>query len=215
MRTGRPSRRRAASRSLWVVITTVTVLSLAGFGTFELARTARAAARARPPPSSRPSHAKAMDVQVIAQQWEFTYRYPTYGGVETAASRAPGRHADPTARHLARRDPLLLGATSSASRPTRIPASTTSSTSQPKGPRTFELRCAELCGLWHGYMFDTGQVVEPATFTAWIKQQKVFAPVARYLPPYATSYLPEPQPGRMTERSPVTQPRGRRRSGGA
>ena len=23
-----------------------------------------------------------MDVQVIAQQWEFTYRYPTYGGVE-------------------------------------------------------------------------------------------------------------------------------------
>ena len=25
-----------------------------------------------------------LPVQVIAQQWEFTYRYPTYGGVETA-----------------------------------------------------------------------------------------------------------------------------------
>ena len=24
-----------------------------------------------------------MDVQVIGQQWEFTYRYPTYGGLET------------------------------------------------------------------------------------------------------------------------------------
>ena len=28
-----------------------------------------------------------------------------------------------------------------------------------KGPRSFEVRCAELCGLWHGYMFDTGRVV--------------------------------------------------------
>ena len=25
-----------------------------------------------------------LPVQVIGQQWEFTYRYPTYGGVETA-----------------------------------------------------------------------------------------------------------------------------------
>ena len=29
-----------------------------------------------------------------------------------------------------------------------------------KGPRTFDIHCAELCGLWHGYMFDTGEVVD-------------------------------------------------------
>ena len=29
---------------------------------------------------------KALQVQVIAQQWEFTYRYPQYGGVETTSS---------------------------------------------------------------------------------------------------------------------------------
>ena len=64
---------------------------------------------------------------------------------------------------------------------------------QLKGPRSFDIRCAELCGLWHGYMFDTGQVVPPAQFTAWIKtEQNVFAPLAKYLPPYATSYLPKP-----------------------
>ena len=28
-----------------------------------------------------------------------------------------------------------------------------------KGPLTFNVRCAELCGLWHGYMFNTGRVV--------------------------------------------------------
>ena len=31
-----------------------------------------------------------------------------------------------------------------------------------KGPLTFDIHCAELCGLWHGYMFDTGQVVDPS-----------------------------------------------------
>ena len=48
-------------------------------------------------------------------------------------------------------------------------------------------------------MFDTGQVVPPAEFDAWIKQQQAyFAPVAKYLPPYATTYLPDPQLRRMT-----------------
>jgi cytochrome c oxidase subunit 2 len=65
---------------------------------------------------------------------------------------------------------------------------------QTKGVRSFDIRCAELCGLWHGYMFDTGQVVNQGRFTAWAKQQQTyFAPVARYLPPYATTYMPDPQ----------------------
>ena len=43
-------------------------------------------------------------------------------------------------------------------------------------------------------MFDTGQIVDGAQFAAWIKQQRsYFAPVLRYLPPYANSYLPDPQ----------------------
>ncbi len=62
-----------------------------------------------------------------------------------------------------------------------------------KGPRSFQLRCAELCGLWHGYMFDTGQVVTPAAFKAGSRQQaKLYAPIEKFLPPYALSYLPDP-----------------------
>jgi hypothetical protein len=41
-------------------------------------------------------------------------------------------------------------------------------------------------------MFDTG-LHRLETFKAWIKrQQSYFQPVMRYLPPYATSYLPDP-----------------------
>ncbi len=32
---------------------------------------------------------------------------------------------------------------------------------KPTKEQTFEVRCAELCGIWHGYMFDNGHVVSP------------------------------------------------------
>jgi hypothetical protein len=42
-------------------------------------------------------------------------------------------------------------------------------------------------------MYDTGQVVPPAKFKAWIETERaLYAPIAPFLPQYATSYLPEP-----------------------
>ena len=65
---------------------------------------------------------------------------------------------------------------------------------QTKSPRTFHVRCAELCGLWHGYMFNNGRVVPQAQFTAWVRsQQHDFSAVAKYLPKYSKSYYPDPQ----------------------
>ena len=65
---------------------------------------------------------------------------------------------------------------------------------------TFQIRCAELCGLWHGYMFDTGKVVTASQFATWIKGQRAFfAPIKKYLPAYSTTYDPDPQlPRRMS-----------------
>jgi cytochrome c oxidase subunit 2 len=63
-----------------------------------------------------------------------------------------------------------------------------------KGPLQFNIRCAELCGVWHGYMFDTGRVVSKSDFATWIKaQQAEFAPVSKSLPPYSKTYFPDPQ----------------------
>ena len=63
-----------------------------------------------------------------------------------------------------------------------------------KQPLTFNIRCAELCGVWHGYMFDTGHVVTKAQFAAWITAQRVkYAPATKLLPPYSKTYFPDPQ----------------------
>jgi cytochrome c oxidase subunit 2 len=134
-----------------------------------------------------------MDVQVIAQQWEFTYRYPSYGGVEVPHLVLP---ANTLIRlHVTSLDAIhsfwayQLGVKADAN-----PGVDNVAYVQTKGPMTFDIHCAELCGLWHGYMFDTGQVVDSSRFASWIKQQQTyFAPVAKYLPKYSTIYLPDPQ----------------------
>jgi cytochrome c oxidase subunit 2 len=63
----------------------------------------------------------------------------------------------------------------------------------PKHTGGFTVRCSELCGIWHGAMFDSGRVVTPAAFLAWAtrtqsveRRQGVLAA----LPAYALSYDP-------------------------
>jgi cytochrome c oxidase subunit 2 len=58
---------------------------------------------------------------------------------------------------------------------------------------SFQIHCAELCGVWHGYMFQSGKVVPKTAFAAWIKQaQTTYAPGAKDLPPSSKSYFPSP-----------------------
>jgi cytochrome c oxidase subunit 2 len=73
---------------------------------------------------------------------------------------------------------------------------------QTKGPETFHVRCAELCGLWHAYMFNNGRVVDAAQFHAWASQQShLYAAIKPFMnkspddggAPYSKTYLPEPQ----------------------
>ena len=78
---GRRPRRFAAtpaSRSWWLVVTTTIVLFLAGFGTIGLLADGAGGGQG-PNPIAAPGAAKAttpLQVQVIAQQWQFTYRWP-------------------------------------------------------------------------------------------------------------------------------------------
>ena len=55
---------------------------------------------------------------------------------------------------------------------------------RPTKIQSFDIRCAELCGLFHGHMFQTGQVVSDGQFQAWIRQQqRVFAPATQEAEP--------------------------------
>jgi len=189
---GPPLRGHMPSQVAWLASTTVAVLFLAIFGTTELLADNGAGGGGGPDPVAKPG-GRVLPVQVIGQQWEFTYRYPTYGGVETAQLVIPvGREI---AFHVTSLDAVHsfwayeLGVKADAN-----PGVDNVAYVKAKHTGTFHVRCAELCGLWHGYMFDTGRVVDAATFRSWIAARRTqFAPVAKYLPKYAPSYAPDPQ----------------------
>ena len=72
----------ARVQTSWIVITSALVLVLAVYGSVRLVAGYGAGSGSGPSPLTVPKGPK-LPVQVIAQQWAFTYRYPTYGGVET------------------------------------------------------------------------------------------------------------------------------------
>jgi cytochrome c oxidase subunit 2 len=187
---GAPIRGHFRSQVAWLASTTAAVLFLAIFGTTELLADNGAGGGSGPNPV--PKIHGALPVQVIGQQWEFTYRYPTYGGVETAQLVIPVDRK--IAFHVTSLDAIHsfwayeLGVKADANPGVDNVAYVTA-----KKIATFHVRCAELCGLWHGYMFDTGRVVSSADFKRWIAARRAeFAPVAKYLPPYSTTYSPDP-----------------------
>lgn len=190
---GPPVRGDSRIQLTWIIVTSVTVLALAGFGSYELIQSGAGGGQGPSAAFAPAGSSQALDVQVIGQQWEFTYRYPTFGGLETPHLMLP---ANTLIRlHVTSLDAVhsfwayQLGVKADAN-----PGTDNIVYVQTNGPRSFDIHCAELCGLWHGYMFDTGQVVDQGQFASWVKQQQsYFAPVAKYLPPYATIYLPDPQ----------------------
>ena len=174
----------------------VIVTALFAYGTWRLLEPGAAGGGQGPSPLS-PLHAadgeSALPVQVIGQQWQFTYRYPTYDGLQTPHLVLPaGRTVE---LHVTSLDVIhSFWAYQLAVKADAVPGVDNVAYVTPRDTGTFEVRCAELCGIWHGYMFDTGRVVDEGEFTAWIReQQRFFAPVKRYLPPYSETYFPDPQ----------------------
>ena len=175
----------------WIALSAATVLALASFGTYQLLQTGSGGGQG-PSPMVVPPGPK-LQVQVIAQQWMFSYRYPSYGGMETPELELP---ANTTVEfHVTSLDVIhsfwayQLGVKADAN-----PGVDNVAYVQTKGPLTFEVRCSELCGLWHGYMYNGGRVVSKAQFAAWAHQQEAdYAPVTKLLPKYALIYYPDPQ----------------------
>jgi cytochrome c oxidase subunit 2 len=189
---GPPDRGHARVQVAWVLTTAVIVLALGAFGTEELLGSAKGAGGGQgPDPLAVPAGAK-LEVQVIGQQWAWTFRYPGYGGVETPQLAIP--EGQTTELHVTSLDvnhsfwAIQLGVKADA-----IPGTDNVAFVRPRHTGTFEIRCAELCGLWHGHMHNTGVVMSQAGFAAWIRQQQAAnAPSTKVLPPYSTHYFPQP-----------------------
>ena len=187
-------RGNASVQFWWLIVTTVMVLFLAGYGTVRLLDDGSGGGQG-PSPIATPEAPKGgstLVVQVIGQQWAFTYRWPGYGGVETRALELPANTL--VKLNVTSLDVIHsfwayeLGVKADANPGVNNIAYVTT-----KGPLTFHVRCAELCGVWHGYMFAHGQVVPRAQFASWIAQQRLqYAPATGALPPYSKTYFPDP-----------------------
>jgi cytochrome c oxidase subunit 2 len=197
---GPPSYGNFRVQVAWVAVTAVVVFILAGIGISELAATGNGtnfASSNQPTLGTSGSSqvgstaSNALQVQVVAQQWYFTYRYPDYGGAESLHLILPVNAN--VVFHITSTDILhsfwayQLGVKADANPGVdNIAYLTTLRTG------SFTVRCAELCGIWHGNMVDTnGEVVSQADFASWVAALQSGSSVA--LPPYSPIYFPSPR----------------------
>jgi cytochrome c oxidase subunit 2 len=186
----------------WIIGTTMIVLWLFIFGTVQLVVPAGAGAGEGPSPIFKlagtqtaawtAGRSDMLQVQVIAQQWAFTYRYPQFGGMESTVLDLPVD--TPIEFHVTSLDVIhsfwayKLGVKADANPGVDNVAYTTA-----KATGGFIVRCSELCGIWHGAMYNNGTVLSPSAFQAWatgVQAKEQSEGVLAALPAYALRYDP-------------------------
>jgi cytochrome c oxidase subunit 2 len=199
---GEPIYGNTKVQATWILGTSAIVLFLAVFGTVELVGPAGAGAGEGPSPVWKlagtqsktwtPGGNDMLEVQVIGQQWTWTYRYPQFGGMESTALMIPVD--TPVTFHVTSLDVIhsfwayQLGVKADANPAVDNVAYTTA-----KALGGFTVRCNELCGIWHGAMFNYGQVVSQTSFASWasgVQAKEQSDGVMAALPAYALTYDP-------------------------
>ncbi len=189
-------------QATWIIGTTVIVLWLFVFGTVELIVPAGAGAGEGPSPiwklagvqstSWTPGSNDMLQVQVIGQEWTWTYRYPQFGGMESTALYLPVD--TPVTFHVTSLDVIhsfwayQLGVKADANPLVDNVAYVT-----PKSLGSVTVRCNELCGIWHGAMFNYGHVVTQSAFESWasgVQSEEQSDGVLAALPAYTLTYDP-------------------------
>jgi cytochrome c oxidase subunit 2 len=199
---GPPIYGNAKVAATWIIGTTMIVLWLFIFGTVQLVVPAGAGGGEGPSPIFKlsgtqtaawtPGGNDMLQVQVIGQQWAFTYRYPQFGGVESTVLDLPVD--TPIEFHVTSLDVIhsfwayQLGVKADANPEVDNVAYTTAKTTG-----GFIVRCSELCGIWHGAMSNNGTVLSQSAFQTWatgVQAKERSEGVLAALPPYALTYDP-------------------------
>ena len=151
----------------WTVIPLFVVLSFAYLGAYSLGETRRV-------------DPQAMQINVTAQQFAFTFEYPEYGIVSKEMYLPLGKQA-------------ILNMTSTdvihsfwvpefRIKQDIVPGITTEYRITPTIEGAYSVRCAELCGASHAYMLAPIQVVSQGNFDSWISERQVEALAAAQTP---------------------------------
>jgi cytochrome c oxidase subunit 2 len=128
---------------------------------------------------------------VIAQQWKFTYRYPTFGGFESPELILPDDTS--IAFNVTSLDVIhSFWAYQLEVKADANPLENNVAFTRTQQLGNFVVRCSELCGLWHGAMFNYGTVVSQAAFEKWATATEAAnAANTKDLPPFAWTYVPD------------------------
>ena len=178
----------------WLVVTAALVIGLAAYGTLGIYNSSAGAGGGQgPAPLDKPpAGAHVLQVQAIGQQWLWTFRYPASGGVETATIELPVDQW--AAIHVTSLDVIHsfwayeLGVKADA-----VQGADNIAYVRPTHLGVFQVRCSELCGIWHGHMYTFGRVVSQAAFAQWVAaRQQQYAGITKTLPPYSTVYYATP-----------------------
>jgi cytochrome c oxidase subunit 2 len=180
-------------QATWITVTSAIVLALFVFGTVELVTTNGAGAGQGASPIWKPG-GTPLQVQVIGQQWKFTYRYPQFGGFETSQLVLPTNQW--IEFHVTSLDVIhsfwayQLGVKADAN-----PGVDNVAYTKINNTGEIVVRCVELCGLWHGAMRDYGQAMSVGAFQVWARTSETrLAAITKILPPYALAYDPTAAP---------------------
>jgi len=199
---GAPIYGHTGVQATWIIGTSAIVLALAVFGTVELIGPAGAGAGEGPSPiwtlagtrsaTWTPGSDHILEVQVIGQQWTWSYRYPQFGGMESVSLYLP--IDTPVEFHVTSLDVIhsfwayQLGVKADANPGVDNVAYTT-----PEQMGSVTVRCSELCGIWHAAMYNYGHVVSQTAFQAWasgLQAKEQADGLLAALPPYALTYDP-------------------------
>jgi cytochrome c oxidase subunit II len=159
---GPPLRPRPALQIGWLGITSALCLFLFIWGAFFYYQETTATAASN-----------TLVVNVTAQQWQWTFDYPQYGATSQGAQliELPVNH--PVQFYVTSKD--VLHGFSILAFGVRVDANpgyvTTTSIFSPTQIGTYAVRCVEICGLYHSYMWQEVRVVSVSDFNAWIASQ--------------------------------------------
>jgi cytochrome c oxidase subunit 2 len=193
---------------LWAGLSFLIVLFLAGWGTFTLheitqqpsvaVASTKSHTHGQPTTAQVATATKPLDIQAIGQEWFWTFRYPSYGGMETKDLIFPLNR--PIHFHITSLDVVhSFWMYEYDIKEDAVPGVSNTAWLLAKKPMTSTaigknwVKCNELCGLWHGYMHSPFKAVTEASFNAWATRQEAFETstgLLKVLPRYSEVYYP-------------------------
>jgi cytochrome c oxidase subunit 2 len=127
-----------------------------------------------------------MRVNVLAQQFAWSFSYPAYKGLTSSSLRLPlGKAVELKLRTKPGDVIHSFWVPQFGQKQDVVPGITTRLVITPKRVGTYPVMCTELCGEGHALMRATAVVMKPKAFAAWVKAQQAAVAKASQGPPGA------------------------------